>query len=115
MSAASDSTSGAPVAPRSVSEPQADLHLPCLLVGLGIMVGGSIYPLMFARMQDGGARADHGLALLLFWAMSAGLVRGVGFVARGRIWRWAFSGTACGVALMLAAAVRFLGEAHLGL
>jgi len=42
------------------------MHWPCLIVGLAIMVGGSIYPLIFARMQDGIARADHGVAMLLF-------------------------------------------------
>ena len=86
------------------------MHWPSLLVGLAIMIGGSIYPLMFARMQDGNARADHGLAMLLFWAMSAGIVRGVGFMPRQWVWRLLFSGWACLAALALAAldaALRF--------
>lgn len=94
-------------APAPVPEREAGLHWPSLLVGLAIMIGGSIYPLMFARMQDGNARADHGLAMLLFWAMSAGIVRGVGFIPRARLWRWLFSGTACALALGLAALLRF--------
>ena len=53
----------------------ARVHLPSLLVALLIMVVGSVYPLLFADAQG---RADHGLAMALFWAMSAGLVRGVG-------------------------------------
>ncbi len=76
------------------------LHWPSLAVGLTLMLVGTAYPLLFAR-SDG--RADHGLALLLFWAMSAGFVRGVGFIPRHRTWRWLFSGWACGVALLLAA------------
>jgi predicted membrane protein len=82
----------------------ARVHLPSLLVALLIMVVGSIYPLLFADAQG---RADHGLALALFWAMSAGLVRGVGFVPRLPVWRWLFSGWACAVALGLAAAIRW--------
>ncbi|MGQ9723828.1 MAG: cyd operon YbgE family protein [Tepidimonas sp.] len=83
------------------------LHWPSLLVGLAIMIGGSIYPLIFARTQEGNAHADHVLALLLFWAMSAGIVRGVGFIPRARLWRWLFSGAACALALALAALRRF--------
>ena len=45
------------------------------------MVGGTLYPPL---MADAAGRADHGLAMALFWAMSAGFVRGVGFVPR----RW---------------------------
>lgn len=74
-----------------------------LLVALLIMVGGSIYPFVFAR-ADGSA--DHGFAMLVFWAMSAGLVNGVGFVPRWPLWRWLFSGWACLAALALAACLR---------
>ncbi|WP_144731969.1 cyd operon YbgE family protein [Extensimonas perlucida] len=81
------------------------LHWPCLLVGLAIMLGGSAYPLLFT---DAAGRADHGLAMLLLWAMSAGLVRGVGFVPRAWPWRVLFSGPACTLALGLAAALRFM-------
>lgn len=82
----------------------ARVHLPSLLVALLIMVVGSVYPLLFADAQG---RADHGLAMALFWAMSAGLVRGVGFVPRLPVWRWLFSGWACAMALGLAAAIRW--------
>lgn len=80
------------------------MHLPCLAVGLAIMVAGTVYPLVLANAAG---RADHGLALLLFWAMSAGFIRGVGFVPRARVWRWLFSGWACLLALWLAGAVRW--------
>src|SRR5665647_1193665 len=55
------------------------IHLPSLLVAVAIMLGGSVYPLLFVG-TDG--EADHGLAMALFWAMSAGFVRGVGFLPR---------------------------------
>lgn len=71
-----------------------------LAVALAIMVGGSIYPFMFAG--PGGA-VNHGFASAVFWAMSAGLVNGVGFKPRFVLWRWLFSGWACLGALLLAA------------
>ena len=76
------------------------LHWPSLTAGLVVMLASTAYPLVFAR-ADG--HADHGLALLLFWAMSAGFVRGVGFIPRHRAWRVLFSGWACLAALALAA------------
>lgn len=82
----------------------ARVHLPSLLAALAIMLGGSVYPLLFADAQG---RADHGLALALFWAMSAGLVRGVGFVPRFPVWRWLFSGWACATGLLLAGWLRW--------
>lgn len=90
---------GAPVAP-------ARVHLPSLAVALAIMVVGSVVPLVFADAQG---KADHGLALALFWAMSAGMVRGVGFVPHWPVWRWLFSGWAVAVALGLAAWIRWGG------
>jgi predicted membrane protein len=76
------------------------LHWPSLAAGVVLMLAGTVYPLVFAR-ADG--RADHGLALLLFWAMSAGFVRGVGFIPRHWAWRLLFSGWACLAALAVAA------------
>ena len=58
----------------------ARIHMPSLAVGLLIMIGGTVYPPL---MADAAGKADHSLALALFWAMSAGFVRGVGFVPRG--------------------------------
>jgi len=83
--------------------PQA-WHPLSLGVALVIILGGSLYPFMFASSN---AKADHGLALAIFWAMSAGLVHGVGFVPQFALWRWFFSGWACWVALLLAAWVRW--------
>ena len=74
-----------------------------LAVALVIMLGGSIYPFMFAG-QGGGV--DHAFASTIFWAMSAGLVNGVGFKPKFVLWRWLFSGWACLLALLLAACLR---------
>ena len=46
------------------------------------------------------------LAMALFWAMSAGFVRGVGFVPRLWVWRALFSGWSCAAALLLAAVLK---------
>lgn len=92
--------------PVSVPAAQGRVSLPSLTVAVAIMLTGSVYPLLFA---DAHGRADHGLAMALFWAMSAGLVRGVGFVPHMALWRMLFSGPACAVALGLAAAIRWGG------
>lgn len=80
------------------------VHFPSLMAALLLMVVGSVYPLLFT---DASGKADHGLAMALFWAMSAGLVRGVGFVPRFVLWRWLFSGWACLAGLALAALLRW--------
>lgn len=86
------------------THPASTMHFPSLLAALLIMLGGSIYPLAFAR-PDGSP--DHGLAFALFWAMSAGMVRGVGFVPHASVWKLLFSGWSCSVALLLAAYLRW--------
>ena len=91
-----------------VSTPAAETRAPklrplSLLVALVIMIGASIDPFVFAS-PDGSV--DHGFASLIFWAMSAGLVNGVGFVPRWPLWRWLFSGWACLAALLLATWMR---------
>ena len=80
------------------------IDLPSLPVAVAIMLVGSVYPLLFAGL-DG--KADHGLASALFWAMSAGFVRGVGFAPRAWVWRLLFSGWSCAAALLLAGWLRF--------
>ena len=79
------------------------IQWPSLAVALLIMVGGTLYPPL---MVDAAGKADHDLAMALFWAMSAGFVRGVGFVPRRRIWRVIFSGWACAGALLLASMLK---------
>lgn len=85
------------------SEPASRVHLPSLLAALAIMLVGSVYPLLFADAQG---HADHGLAMALFWAMSAGFVRGVGFVPQRLVWRVLFSGWSCTAALALAVVLK---------
>jgi predicted membrane protein len=91
-------------APRPAEAPPR-LHGPSLAVGLAIMVAGTLYPPL---MADAAGHADHNLAMALFWAMSAGFVRGVGFVPRLWVWRWLFSGWAVAAALALAAALKLM-------
>jgi predicted membrane protein len=93
-----------PGAARSPTPPPR-IQWPSLVVGLAIMTGGTLYPPL---MADAAGRADHALAMALFWAMSAGFVRGVGFVPRAAVWRWLFSGAACAVALAAAAVLKAL-------
>jgi predicted membrane protein len=81
------------------------MHLPSLAVALAIMVGGTLYP---PFMADAAGHADHRLATALFWAMSAGFVRGVGFVPRRAIWRALFSGWSCAAGLIAAALFKLL-------
>lgn len=82
------------------------IHLPSLLAGLAVMAAGTVYPYI---ATNAAGHADHTLAMLLFWAMSAGLVRGVGFVPRRKVWRVLFSGGACALALALFGVLRAFG------
>lgn len=70
-----------------------------LLAGLALLAALTVYPAL-ATHADG--RADHTGALLLFWAMSAGFVRGLGFIPEHWLPRFLFSGLACLLALLLA-------------
>lgn len=79
------------------------IQWPSLAAALLIMVAGTLYPPL---MADAAGKADHSLAMALFWAMSAGFVRGVGFVPRRWIWRALFSGWACAAALLLATVLK---------
>lgn len=72
-----------------------------LTIGIVLTLVLSLYP--FALAVAG--KADHAAATLAFWSMSAGYIRGVGFVPRHRVPRWLFSGTACYAALAAAAAL----------
>lgn len=84
----------------------AGLHWPALLVAIAIMFAGTAFPFIMADAQG---RADHAMAMALFWSMAAGFIRGVGFKPRFRLWRWLFSGWACAIALALYAAMRWAG------
>ncbi len=92
-----------PIANDSQGENSINLFL--LLIGIAIMLVGSTFPVVFTNAQG---QADHGIASLLFWSMSAALVRGVGFIPNNRILRWLFSAWACMLSLGAAIALRFL-------
>ncbi len=85
--------------PPDSKTPSPGLQVASLAVGLGIMIVGTLYPPMMTRSTGG---ADHLMATLLFWSMSAGFIRGLGFVPRNTALRWIFSGWACGAALVSA-------------
>ena len=84
--------------------PPSSIHWPSLITAITIMLVGSVYPLLFTR-ADG--TVNHSLAVALFWAMSAGFVRGVGFVPLARVWRLLFSGGSCLAGLTVAAWLRW--------
>ncbi|MGD9833042.1 MAG: cyd operon YbgE family protein [Piscinibacter sp.] len=84
---------------RAATAAPARMHGPSLAAALLVMMGGTLYPPL---MADATGHADHRLAMALFWAMSAGFVRGVGFVPRFLLWRLLFSGWAVLAALGLA-------------
>lgn len=77
-------------------------------VGIALMLVGSFRPDWLAEHSG---KVNHGLAMLWFWAMAAGFVRGVGFIPRFWLWRWIFSGWAAFAALAGALAWRFAGGA----
>lgn len=70
-----------------------------LLIAIAILVVMTILP---GIATDPAGRADHLLAMLLFAAMSAGFVRGVGFVPHNRILRLLLSTPATVLFLALA-------------
>jgi predicted membrane protein len=78
-------------------------QVPALATGLLLMAALTAYPRF---VVDSTGRADHLLAVALFWAMTAGFVRGVGFIPRTRWIRWTFSGQACLAALVGAVAIK---------
>lgn len=90
-----------PPTPPSATRPLALLPLG---VAVLIMLGVTIYP---RALVGADGHADHRLATLVFWAMSAGLVSGVGFVPRWRIWRMLLSGGACALTLLAALGLKF--------
>lgn len=70
-----------------------------LLIAMAILVVMTILP---GIATDQAGRADHPLAMLLFAAMSAGFVRGVGFIPYNRILRLLLSTPATLLFLALA-------------
>ena len=80
-------------------KPSAGIGWLPLLIAIAILVVMTILP---GIASDPRGRADHPLAMLLFAAMSAGFVRGVGFIPHHRILRPLFSTPATLLFLALA-------------
>ncbi len=69
-----------------------------LLIAMIICVGVTIFP---SFLVDSQGHADHAAASALFWAMSAGFIRGVGFIPKSVILRWLFSTTSCVIGVLI--------------
>jgi predicted membrane protein len=85
--------------------PEAATHWPSLTAAVMIMVIVTLDPRWLAHPNGA---ADHLLASFLFVSMSAGFVRGVGFIPRWWLWRGLFSDWACALGLALAAAAKWM-------
>lgn len=90
--------------PPTPSTSPAKMNLPLLLIGIAIMLVGSLFPWIFT---DGTGKAHHGIAMCLFWAMSAAIVRGVGFIPLHIVPRVLLSGWAVLVGIAGAVGLRF--------
>lgn len=93
------------MSPDATAQPATRVAWLPLLIALGIAVGVSIYP----QAATVAGRADHLALMALFWSMSAGFVRGVGFVPVNPFGRWLGSAAACYLGLALFALRVWLG------
>ena len=84
----------------TASEPGVSL-LP-LIIAIALTLLLTIYPPILTTPAG---KADHAAATLALWSMSAGFIRGVGFVPRNRVLRALFSTGACLVCLAASAAM----------
>lgn len=87
-------------AAETTSEPGASLLALGIAIALTMLL--TIYPPILTTPAG---KADHAAAMLALWSMSAGFIRGVGFVPRNRLLRIVFSTSACLVCLAVAAAM----------
>ncbi len=71
-----------------------------LIIAIALTLLLTIYPPILTTPAG---KADHAAATLALWSMSAGYIRGVGFVPRNRLLRVLFSTAACLVCLALSA------------
>ena len=81
---------------RADAPPSAPMALIPLFIAIGICVGISIFPQLLVAH----GLANHAAASCLFWSMSAGFVRGVGFIPKNLIIRFLFSSYACFLGLL---------------
>lgn len=81
------------------TERTAGLALLPLGVALLVTVVLTVYPPLLVQASG---KADHVAATLALWSMSAGYVRGVGFIPRNPLFRHLFSSPTCLLSLLLA-------------
>lgn len=83
-------SNGQPNAPEANHPPRTSggWCFPALLVGIAVTLIMTIYPHLAARANG---TPDMMAAALMFWAMSAGFVRGLGFIPRLTPLRWLLS------------------------
>lgn len=84
----------------TIAEPGVALVPLGIAIALALLL--TIYPLIVTTPAG---KADHAAATLALWSMSAGFIRGVGFVPMNRLLRILFSTAACILCLLLAAAL----------
>lgn len=95
-----DKRAGRPARIVEKSPPEPGVALVPLGIAIALTLLLTIYPPV---LTTAAGKADHAAAMLALWSMSAGFIRGVGFVPRNRLLRALFSTTACLVGLALAA------------
>ena len=78
------------------SAPEPSVSLLPLGIAIVLTLLLTIYPPILTTPAG---KADHAAATLALWSMSAGFIRGVGFVPRNRLLRVLFSTAACLVCL----------------
>lgn len=80
-----------------------------LMIGVGLTIVLTLYPFILAKRSGD---AGHAAAMLAFWSMSAGYIRGVGFIPSHRIWRVLFSSGACWLGLAAATMMIVIQHVH---
>ncbi len=89
---------------QSSPTPQTKMSWPSLILGLGIMLAISIYPIAFANKLG---KVNHASLMVLMWSMMAGIIRGVGFIPRNKILKFLFSTITAFITLIVAIATNF--------
>jgi len=84
----------------ALPEPAAKAGIAALPLGIALLIL-VVMTVLPGIATDAAGHADHPAAMLLFWSMSAGFVRGVGFVPLHWLPRWLFSAGASVAALLL--------------
>lgn len=71
-----------------------------MAIALSIMLGIVAYPPFLINIVTD--KPDHMAAMFMYWSMSAGFIRGIGFIPKNKTLSWLFGHTACFVCLLLA-------------